>query len=101
MGLYMEALAVYEKILADNEALDPQTVSEVSGRITSLKKKIDDDSNESEFDGDAAAHKKTLTPDIRDIAPILDRASVFLEKGLYEEAADEYAMAPMEERGKK
>ncbi len=92
MGLYVDALAVYEKILAENESLDSETVAKINGHIASLKKKIDDDSNENEFDQEASAHKKALTPDIREIAPILDRASVFLEKGLYEEAADEYAM---------
>jgi hypothetical protein len=61
-----------------------------------LKKKLADDASkkneESEISQEALAHIKRRNADEKDITPILDRASVFTEKGLHAEAANEYAM---------
>ena len=96
MGLYTEALGAYEKILSEEEPKDSEIIAEIKDHIVRLKKKMADDSKEDaeggEFSRESLDQIKTHTPDEKDIAPILDRASVFLEKGLYEEAADEYAM---------
>jgi len=96
MGLYTEALGAYENILSEEEPKDSEIITEIKDHIVRLEKKLADDSEEdaggSEFSRESLDQIKTHTPDEKDIAPILDRASVFLEKGLYEEAADEYAM---------
>ena len=96
MGLNAEALAAYEKALSGDEPKDSEMIAEINDHIVHLKKKLADDSlddtEESELSRESLDHIKTHALDEKDIAPILDRASVFLEKGLYEEAADEYAM---------
>jgi len=96
MGLYAEALAAYEKALSGDEPKDSEMIAELNNHIERLKKKLADesleDTEESELSRESLDHIKTHALDEKDIAPILDRASVFLEKGLYEEAADEYAM---------
>lgn len=96
MGLYAESLAAYHKVLSQYGASDPELASEINENIDRLRKKVDDDSNDDleqeALSREALGDIKTQSADDKDIAPILDRASVFLEKGLYDEAADEYAM---------
>lgn len=96
MGLFAEALSVYEKILPSVEKNDSDIIVEISGRILSLKKKLADDASEKNEEGEvskeAQFHIEGRNADEKDIAPILDRASVFTEKGLHAEAANEYAM---------
>ena len=96
MGLFVEALSVYEKILPTVEQSDSEVITDISTRILSLKKKLSDDASkkheENEISEEALAHIKGRDAKEKDITPILDRASVFTEKGLYDEAANEYAM---------
>ncbi len=97
MGLFTEALSVYEKILPNIEQGDSEIITEVSDRISNLKKKLSDDASKkneaSEISEEALAHIiESRKADEKDITPILDRASVFTERGLHAEAANEYAM---------
>ncbi len=96
MGLYSESLAAFKKVLSEHGDSDPALASEINEHIDRLQKIVDDDSDgvldQDAFSREAMGEIKTQAADDKDIAPILDRASVFLEKGLYDEAADEYAM---------
>ena len=96
MGLFAEALAAYEKTLSGDGPKDSEMIAEINENIARIKKTMSDNSlegtEESELSGESLDHIKAHALDEKDVAPILDRASVFLEKGLYEEAADEYAM---------
>ncbi len=96
MGLFTEALSVYEKILPNIEQSDSEIIAEISERILHLKKKLSDDASKkneaSEISEEALAHIEGRNADEKDITPILDRASVFTERGLHAEAANEYAM---------
>lgn len=96
MGLYPEALEAYEKVLSDHDTTDSKLTDEIIDHIARLEKKVTEDSleevDQKELSREALGEIKSHAPNEKDIAPILDRASVFLEKGLYEEAADEYAM---------
>ncbi len=96
MGLYAEALAAYEKVLSEQDTTDSKLTDEINDHIVRLRKIVADDSLEDdgnkELTREALGDIKNQATENKDIAPILDRASVFLEKGLYEEAADEYAM---------
>jgi len=96
MGLHAEALAVYEKILPGVEQSDSEIIMDISSRILGLKQKLADDiskkNKESDISEEALEHLKGRDADKKDIIPILDRAAVFTEKGLHDEAANEYAM---------
>ncbi len=96
MGLFAEALAVYENALPRLDQGDAKAITDVSERILKLKKKLADDASRkneaSEISKEALEHIKERKADEKDITPIIDRAAVFTEKGLHAEAANEYAM---------
>jgi type II secretory ATPase GspE/PulE/Tfp pilus assembly ATPase PilB-like protein len=95
MGLIEEALAIYEHILIDLPSLEEGQKQKITFRINALKKEIDVPDmgkNPDLSSHDISLIKQTLDND-KDFISLSDKASVFLELGLIEEAVYEYERA--------
>jgi type II secretory ATPase GspE/PulE/Tfp pilus assembly ATPase PilB-like protein len=92
MGMIQEALQVYEQILAGISDKDGQSRETIHGKITQLKREIED-REQAESQGfteeDISIFKKTLSAH-DDLPTILDGAAALKELGLIEEAIAEY-----------
>ena len=92
MGLLMESMDVYEKILSDASELDPQEKANIKDEIGRLKKELVDlEKNESKkiSTEDLSIIKKALSID-ENVSAVLDSASSFKELGLFAQALSEY-----------
>ena len=92
MGMFEEALALYEQISSNGGGLDPQAHRVLGEKISRLKKEIQEH-QESDQKGlsaeDISIFKKTLSGQ-DDIPTLLDGAAALKELGLMAEAAAEY-----------
>jgi type II secretory ATPase GspE/PulE/Tfp pilus assembly ATPase PilB-like protein len=92
MGLYSDALGIYENILSIIPPQDSQTQDKIQKRINLLKKEMSD--------SEKTKPKKVSAEDISmfkkqfsregDVTDVLDSASAFQEMGLHGEAVAEY-----------
>ncbi|MGD8368245.1 MAG: ATPase, T2SS/T4P/T4SS family [Desulfobacterales bacterium] len=93
MGLYMESMNVYEKLLENDDNLDTESRQSIQEKIDILKKEI-----EKVEEQDAAALtsdeisliKETLASAASGGSDLYDSAKAFRELGLYSEAYAEY-----------
>ena len=92
MGMFEEALALYEQISSNGGGLDPQAHRVLGEKISRLKKEIQEH-QEADKKGlsaeDISIFKKTLSGQ-DDIPTLLDGAAALKELGLMAEAAAEY-----------
>ena len=92
MGLYDEALAIFNQILSEYPDLDEKNKQNILDKVDKIKKQIEDqDSDEagSVSTEEISMLKKSLSGQ-EDAPAILDSASAFKDLGLYEEALAEY-----------
>ncbi len=92
MGLLMESLDVYEKILSDISESDFENQEIVKEKITQIREEIlvEEQANKQGVSSeDISILKKTL-PDNEDVQAILTSAAAWKELGLYGEAVAEY-----------
>jgi len=98
MGLYDEALAIYEQVLGSLSPKDSGMAGRIQSKIDQVKKQIDDreQSEAKQVSAkDISMLKKTLSGqesgrDILSGQSLLDSAASFKELGLYAEAVKEY-----------
>jgi len=98
MGLYDEAIAIYEQVLAALPQDDTAMAGKIKSKIDSIKKQIDDREHSEAKQvsaKDISMLKKTLSGqesgrDILSGQTLLDSAASFKELGLYAEAVKEY-----------
>jgi type II secretory ATPase GspE/PulE/Tfp pilus assembly ATPase PilB-like protein/tetratricopeptide (TPR) repeat protein len=92
MGMFEEALALYEQLSSNGGGLDPQAHRVLGEKISRLKKEIQEH-QEADKKGlsaeDISIFKKTLSGQ-DDIPTLLDGAAALKELGLMAEAAAEY-----------
>ncbi len=92
MGMFEEALALYEQLNSNGGGLDPQAHRVLGEKISRLKKEIEEH-QEADSKGlsaeDISIFKKTLSGQ-DDIPTLLDGAAALKELGLMAEAAAEY-----------
>jgi type II secretory ATPase GspE/PulE/Tfp pilus assembly ATPase PilB-like protein/tetratricopeptide (TPR) repeat protein len=92
MGMYEEALNLYQQVISSSKSLSPQIRQTLTQKVGRLKKEIQDQ-QESDKKGlsaeDISIFKKTLSAQA-DIPTLLDGAAALKELGLMEEAAAEY-----------
>ena len=98
MGLYDEAIGIYDQILGELSGADADRQADIKSRISKIKKEISDrDQTESKSVSpeDISKFKKTLDP--QESGPksvneqtLLDSAASFKELGLFGEAVTEY-----------
>lgn len=92
MGLLMESMDVYKKILSDAPELDPQEKANIKDEIGRLKKEIvhlEKDEPKKISKEDLSIIKKALSID-ENVSTVLDSASSFKELGLFGPALSEY-----------
>lgn len=91
-GLFDEAVALYQSILAEHPEIEREKRAEIEAKVKDLGKEMEDIEQEAAQDLSSAdvSHIKTGLS-IGESAPeTLDSASAFRELGLYKEAIDEY-----------
>jgi type II secretory ATPase GspE/PulE/Tfp pilus assembly ATPase PilB-like protein len=92
MGLFDEALAIYNQVLKDNPDLDDSIKQNITIKIEKIKKQLEDENVDeagSVSTEEISMLKKSLSGQ-EDAPAILDSASAFKDLGLYEEALAEY-----------
>ena len=92
MGLFEEALSIYEQVLKEFPDLDGEKLQEVEEKIVGIKKEIEEkekDEAGSVSSEEISMLKKSLSGQ-EDIPAILDSASAFKDLGLFEEALSEF-----------
>jgi len=92
MGMYEEALDLYEQVISGTCTLSPQAQQTLAEKASRLKKEIRDQQEsdkKSLSPEDISMFKKTLSTQA-DIPTLLDSATALKELGLLEEAAAEY-----------
>jgi type II secretory ATPase GspE/PulE/Tfp pilus assembly ATPase PilB-like protein len=91
MGLYAEALGIYEEIIAYFPNLDGKVKEEIDAQIKLLTKEIEEleNADSKHVSVDDISLLKSLSSK-EDITAILDSSSAFKELGLYGEAVAEY-----------
>jgi type II secretory ATPase GspE/PulE/Tfp pilus assembly ATPase PilB-like protein len=92
MGLYGDALGIYENILSIIPPQDSQTQDKIQKRINLLKKEMSDSEKtkpKTVSAEDISMFKKTFSRE-GDVTDVLDSASAFQEMGLHGEAVAEY-----------
>lgn len=91
MGLYAEALGIYEEIFVFFPNLDGKIKDEINEQIHLLKKEIDEleQADSKHVSVDDITLLKSLSSK-EDVTAILDSASAFKELGLFGEAVSEY-----------
>ena len=92
MGLFEEALTIYEQVLKEFLDLDKEKLHAVEEKIVALKKEIEEkekDEAGSVSSEEISMLKKSLSGQ-EDIPAILDSASAFKDLGLFEEALAEF-----------
>jgi type II secretory ATPase GspE/PulE/Tfp pilus assembly ATPase PilB-like protein len=92
MGLFEEALVIYEQVLKEFPDLEGDKLRTVEEKIIDIKKEIEEkekDEAGSVSSEEISMLKKSLSGQ-EDIPAILDSASAFKDLGLYEEALAEF-----------
>ena len=92
MGLFEEALSIYEQVLKEFPDLDGEKLQAVEEKIIGIKKEIEEkekDEAGSVSSEEISMLKKSLSGQ-EDIPAILDSASAFKDLGLFEEALSEF-----------
>ena len=92
MGLFEEALSIYEQVIKEFPDLTREQLQSIEDRIVEVRKELDEkekDEAGSVSSEEISMLKKSLSGQ-EDIPAILDSASAFKDLGLYEEAMAEY-----------
>ncbi|MGD8268399.1 MAG: hypothetical protein PVF55_09530, partial [Desulfobacterales bacterium] len=92
MGLFEEALLIYEQLLSDFPDLDDEQKQSIASKILDLKKEIEEkekDEAGSVSSEEISMLKKSLSGQ-EDIPAIVDSGSAFKDLGLFEEAMAEF-----------
>lgn len=93
MGLYEEALGVYEGIISDPTRPDPKIVETVKGKIASIKEDLHVQDKEPGVPALSMREKDILDSAMgsrENALSNLDKANAYLEQGLYKEALFDY-----------
>ncbi|MDJ0887335.1 MAG: hypothetical protein QNI89_08550, partial [Desulfobacterales bacterium] len=92
MGLFIEALSIYEQVLKEFPDLESEKLHAVEEKIVNIKKEIEEkekDEAGSVSSEEISMLKKSLSGQ-EDIPAIVDSASAFKDLGLFEEALAEF-----------
>ena len=92
MGLYDEALEIYQELLSTYPEMDEESRRSVSGKIDEISKKIDEEKTDvpENLSAEEVTHIKTGLDIGESAAEICDSATAFKELGLFKEAVGEY-----------
>lgn len=91
-GLFDEALALYQEVLAELPEDDADRRSEIQKKIDGLKEEVEDDEGDAgyELSSEEVTHIKSGLSIGESGPEIFDSATAFRELGLYKEAVSEY-----------
>ncbi len=91
-GLFDEALALYQEVLAELPEDDADRRSEIQKKIDGLKEEVEDDEGDAgyELSSEEVTHIKSGLSIGESGPEIFDSATAFKELGLYKEAVSEY-----------
>ncbi len=93
MGLFHEALGVYEELAENHTEIEPEVMKSIRDNITSLKDKIDEVDNAPDMEASpdpAGPQKGPASPGA--IEELMNSAAALKELGLIEEAIAQYEM---------
>ena len=93
MGLYADALKVYEAILNDYKKIDFHTKVTINDKIDTIKRELSEEEQvepKTVSENELSLFKQNLTSQ-ENVPTIVDSALAFKDLGLYEEAIAEYA----------
>ncbi|MBW2094256.1 MAG: hypothetical protein JRI80_05160 [Deltaproteobacteria bacterium] len=92
MGLFTEALGVYEKIMSNPSGLDGAEKEKVEAAITEVQEKVakEKESSQKEVSGEEISRIQKTLSGSGNVQALLDGAFALKELGHYEEAVTEY-----------
>lgn len=92
MGLFSEALEVYERIVSDASGLDAQEVERLRAAISTVKEQLakEKESGSTDVSGEDISRMRKTLSDSGNVQALLDGAFALKELGHYEEAVTEY-----------